>query len=270
MADLLLAGWRIRLTCEPDALDEAAGTQYAAFMTPAAGPPDLTIHLALTPTADAPSLLEVRLRSDADNYVFDAPGGHGRIALANRCARLKARSAAPLADVEYFLRIAVAFLAYHHDGFLIHGAGLLWDGQAYLFIGQSGSGKTTVVGLSGQAAALSDDMVLVRPGPHGWTAHGTPFWNSETTVREGQTASGPLAGIYKLIQDRAVYLAPMSPAVAAAELLASCPVVNGLPELATGVLERCRKLVRAAPTQGLHFRKDDSFWAVVRANHAWD
>lgn len=241
-----------------------ARVQYAAFLAPDAGPPDLTIHITLTSAAAALSLLDVRLQSDTGGCVFDAPGGHGRIDLVNRSAWLTALSAAPLADVEYFFRIAIALLAYHRDGLLIHGAGLVRDGQAHLFIGQSGSGKTTVVALSGEATALSDDMVVVRPGPQGWTAHGTPFWNSETTARGGQTASSPLAGIYKLIQDPAVYLAPMSPAVAAAELLASCPVVNGLPELAPGVLERCRTLAAAVPTQGLHFRKDDSFWAVMQ------
>lgn len=264
MLDLLLAGWRVRLMCEPAALAAAARAQYAAFVAPDTGAPDLAVSIALTPAAAAPALLDARVRSDAGSYVFDAPGGHGKITLVDRCARLTAVSATPLADVEYFLRIAVALLAYHDNGLLVHGAGLLRDGQAYLFIGQSGSGKTTVVGLSSQATALSDDMVVVRPGPQGWMAHGTPFWNSETTARGGQTANGPVAGIYKLIQDREVRLAPLSPAAAAAELLASCPVINGLPELALAALGRCRALAAAVPLQGLHFRKDDSFWAVVQ------
>lgn len=251
--------------CEPEAVAEAVRAQYVAFLAHAAAPADLTVHIALTPGASASALLDARLRPEGEDFLLDVPGGCGRISLASRNATLTASGAAPLTEVEYFLRITVALLAYHRGGLLVHAAGLLVEGQAHLFIGQSGSGKTTVVSLSGHAVALSDDLVLLRPGPQGWTAHGTPFWNSETVARQGQTASGPLAGIYKLIQDRSVYLAPMSPVVGAAELFASCPVVNGPPTLTAGVLGRCRALVGDVPVQGLHFRKDDSFWAVVRS-----
>lgn len=269
MSDLFIAGWRIRLMCEPAALAEAVRARYAAFLAPNPGPPDLTVRIALRPAAVETSLtgsalLEARFRAEKEDYLFDSPYGHGIITPSDKSATLDAYSAAPLTDTEYFLRSAVALLAYQRGGLLIHGAALLEDGQAYLFIGQSGSGKTTVVGLSRHAVALGDDLVVVRPELQGWTVYGTPFWNGETKTRQGQTASGPLAGIYKLIQDRDVYLAPMSPAAAAAELLANCPVVNGQPGLTPGVLGRCWTLVSTVPMQGLHFRKDDSFWAAVR------
>ncbi len=53
-----------------------------------------------------------------------------------------------MAEIEYFLR-APSFpsFAYHAGGLLIHCAGLK-TGGVYLFAGQSGSGKSTVVSLS--------------------------------------------------------------------------------------------------------------------------
>lgn len=269
MITLHLAGWRIRLTCRPEALARAVGAQYAAFLVDDDNPPDLAVAITLTaaPRGDnvtSSVLFEAQLQADGADLVFDAPDICGRIELSRKSATLTARSAAPLADVEYFLRILTALLAYNDDGLLIHGSALLVAGQVYLFIGQSGSGKTTVASLSSHAIALSDDLVVVRRGAQGWRAYGTPFWNSETTRRQGQTASGPLAGIYKLIKDQDVFLAPMSPVTAAAELLASCPVVNGQPGLLAGVLSRCRALAAATPVQQLHFRKDTSFWALLR------
>ena len=120
--------------------------------------------------------------------------------------------------------------------------------------------------LAPHATVLNDDLVLLRPEGAGWTAYGTPFWNAETLARDGQNAHGPLAGVYKLVQDRQVYLEPLSPAAAAAELVANCPVVNGIPELLPGLLASCRALAGAIPVQRLHFRKDPDFWGVIGCN----
>lgn len=269
MTTLNIAGWRIRLICAPTTLAQAAASRYAAFLGADDGLPDLTVEVRAEPRgtvqrAGFASLLDTRLRAQGSDYVLDASEICGRIAPLERQASLQFFSADPLGELEYFLRITCALLAFHEGGLLVHGAALLLDGVVSLFIGQSGSGKSTVVALSADATALGDDMVVLRPGAGEWTVHGTPFWNALTTARDGQTRSGRLTGIYKLIQDRDVYLEPMRDAAAAAELVANCPVVNGDPAAVTGLLARCRQLVQAAPVQKLHFRKDPSFWAVIR------
>ena len=188
------------------------------------------------------------------------------IRLAAALARLWLTDMAPLAGVEYFLRVIYALLADQEGGVLLHAAGLLTpaDGRVRLFIGRSGSGKSTVAALSPHAIVLNDDLALLRQDAAGrWIAYGTPFWNPETLTRSGETASGPVAGIYRLAQDREVYLEPLSPATAAAELAANCPVINGDLERLPGLLARCRRLVADVPVQRLHFRKDPSFWDVL-------
>ncbi len=239
-----LAGWRVRLVCTPDALAEAAAARYAAFVAAGDGPCDLVVAVSAQPAsgtaAQSGSLLDAALTPDGTGYRLaagDAAGSGvaGSIATATGQAALQIDAAEPLGHLELFLRIAVALLAFRDGGVLLHAAGLLTAGRAILFTGASGSGKTTVVALSPQATALSDDLVVLRPGAAGWTAYGTPFWNPETAARPGQTASGPVAGIYRLVKDQDVYVEALSPAAAAAELVANCPVVNGRPEL----LPRC-------------------------------
>lgn len=268
MADLLLAGWRVRLHCTPDALARAAEARYAAFIVAEDGPADLTIQVAARPVvsqgAPAVRLLEAALVPDATGYRLEAGGVSAEIQLAQGQARLTLPAAEPLSGLEYFLRIACALLAFRKGGLLLHAAGLLADRKAYLFTGVSGSGKSTVTALSSHAIALSDDLMLLRPIEGRWIAHGTPFWNPETAARAGQTASGPVAGIYKLVKAPEARLEPLSPAGAAAELAANCPVVNGRPELLPDLLARCRALVGAVPTQRLHFRKDASFWKLIQ------
>jgi len=262
-----LAGWRVRLTCRPDVLAAAVAVRYAAFAAPA-GPVALEAQVTLDGALRAAPGPEITVRASVDGclgskYLFDTPGFSGIINFASGKAGLALSSAAALEDVEYFLRIVYALVADCEGGLLIHAAGLVVDGGVHLFTGQSGSGKSTVVTLSPHAIALGDDLILLRPGADGWTAHGTPFWNAETLQRADQTASGPLVGIYKLIQDRTVYVEPLSPAAAAAELVANCPVVNGLPDRLPGLLARCRALAQAVPVARLHFRKDPDFWGVL-------
>ena len=66
-------------------------------------------------------------------------------------------------EVEYFLRVIYALLVFQAGGLLFHAAGIVRDGQCYLFFGHSGSGKTTVARLSSTDLVLNDDLVVLIP-----------------------------------------------------------------------------------------------------------
>ena len=268
MTTLAIAGWRVRLNCSLPAVDEAIATRYAAFVAPDAAPSDTTITVNVGPemmgaVPGEPSP-QMRVTYRGDVVLLDGPGVSGIIVVGSWQAQLELSCDAFYPNVEYFLRILCALLAYRSGGLLVHAAGLLVGGQVHLFVGHSGSGKSTAVALSPQALALGDDLILLRPEEAGWRAYGTPFWNPEATRREGQTASGILVGIYSLVQDREVYLQTVSPAAAAAELAANCPVVNGDVAQLPGLLGRCQQLGADVPVLRLHFRKDPGFWGVLR------
>ena len=268
MTTLAIAGWRVRMECGLPVVAEAIAARYAAFAAPDDAPSDTTITVSVgsemagaVPGGLSP---QMRVMYLGDTVQLDAPGACGKIIVSSWQAWLELSSEAFYPNLEYFLRILCALLAYRTDGLLMHAAGLLVDGQVYLFIGHSGSGKSTTVALSPHALALGDDLILLRPEEAGWRAYGTPFWNPETTRRAGQTASGLLVGIYSLVQDREVYLQTMSPAAAAAELAANCPVVSGDVAQLPGLLGRCQQLGAVVPVQWLHFRKDPGFWGLLR------
>ena len=271
MTTLDLAGWRVALTCAPVALAEAVAARYALFATD--GSPLVTANIVQEPaTADiaglppGPVALDVAVRRAETSYQFDSADFDGQIDLGAGEAALTLHTSAPLDSVEYFLRILYALLAFHQDGLLVHAAALLADARVSLFVGQSGSGKSTVVTLSPFALSLGDDLVLLRPTGDSWDAFGTPFWNLTTIDRQGQTARGPVAAIYKLVQDADVYLEPLSPAAAAAELVSNCPVVNGVAPCLPDLMARCRALAGVVPVRRLHFREDPAFWDLIRAD----
>jgi hypothetical protein len=268
MISLDLAGWCIRLDIAEPALVGQAARRYDAFLAAGDVPPCLTVRVEVAaPGSDTRtgSDLDLSLNQDSDTgeYRLEAPGFSASIDLAQGIGKLALASAIPLADLEHFLRVLAALLAFRSGGLLIHAAGLRSGGKVRLFTGQSGSGKSTVVALSPQALALNDDLIVLRRTGEDWIACGTPFWNMEADRREGQIACGALAGVYRLVQDSEVYLENLSPAAATAELVANCPVLNGSPAHLAALLLRCRQLADAVPVLRLHFRKDGSFWPLL-------
>lgn len=265
---LNLAGWRIRLDIHPPELVAAIAPRYAPFCVPGEdGDADMIIEItAEETTRSGGSLLNAELTTSGVNFLLDGPQFCGMISPLEGRASLRVTSDAVAREIEYFLRIVVSLFAYHAGGLLIHCAGLKAGAGVHLFAGQSGSGKSTIVSLSAasrRATALGDDLVLLRRKARDWWAYGTPFWNLETVDRDGQLDSGPVLAIYKLVQDRGVFVAPMSAGAATAELAANCPIANSQPALLTGLLDRCRDIAGAVRVERLHFRKDDSFWDVI-------
>ena len=267
---LKLADWIIALQVRPANLAAAVAQRYAAFACTSSGAPDIMIDVQQEDpsvrTRNSATILQAPLTSVGEGYLLDAPQFYGMIATSREQATLRMRSDDPAREVEYFLRIVLAFSALQRDGLLVHCAALKRKHLVQLFVGQSGSGKSTIVALStsaGKAAALGDDLIVLRRSGSGWRAHGTPFWNLETTARESQVESGPVGGIYKLVQDRVVFVESVRPVVAAAELVANCPIVNDQPALLPVLVDRCRDIAAAIPIRRLHFRKDDTFWNVI-------
>jgi hypothetical protein len=106
---------------------------------------------------------------------------------------------------------------------VVHAAGIVRGGRAWLFAGPHGAGKSTIAGLLAAergTALLSDDRVVVRRLRGRWRAFGTP-WSG--TVRRATTPAGaPLAGVFFIRHGEATRPQPLAPAAAAARLVPRC------------------------------------------------
>jgi hypothetical protein len=264
-----LAGLRTRLECAPADFAAEVLARFGPFIGPDDGetPADFTAQVTFVGAQARISDADLQVFLAGGECRFDTAAASGKLSLATRSANLTLRSTSPIAQMEYFLRILYALLAEAHGGLMLHCAGIMAQSGAHLFIGQSGSGKSTAASLSrGRGVVMNDDLIVLRPEKDCWIAYGTPFWNFETFDRDGQTSSAAVAGICTLIKDLDVYLEPLSTAAAVAALIGSCPVVNGDPGRALDLLTRCRQIVREVPVQQLHFRKDPSFWDMLEAS----
>ena len=130
------------------------------------------------------------LTRNEEACLLDMPGGCGKIFFGAWKVVLGLERQYFWHNLEFALKALLAYVAFRHGGLLFHGAGVLLNGGAYLFTGESGSGKSTVVALSPDKVALNDDLVVLRPYGAGWWAYGTPFWNAAATQRDGRHPKG--------------------------------------------------------------------------------
>ena len=150
------------------------------------------------------------------------------------------------------LKSLYSILVVNHGGLVLHASAVLRNGKAYIFFGPSGSGKTTVAKLSQEFPVLDDESIFIERRNSSYQAFG-----------ERLRMSFPIQGIYKLTQDKKVYLNRLPISQALAELF----TIPGL--LRKGLaghkklLLNLSKLVTEIPCFDLHFRQDNSFWRCI-------
>jgi len=144
---------------------------------------------------------------------------------------------------------------------MLHAAGIMRDKKTYLFFGHSGSGKTTISRLSTNKLVLNDDLVILMPENNGWQVYGTPFWNPTQVKPAAQNA--PLVGLYKLVQDKSVFLKSIPASEALAELISNVPIIPADPGRTLKLIARLSEIMNSAPVQKLHFLPEPSFWDII-------
>lgn len=149
---------------------------------------------------------------------------------------------------------------------LVHAAGVIRDGEGYLFLGPSGSGKSTVAELSREHSVLNDEICELRFAGHRVELHDTPFNGFFTAKQEG---SAPLRAVLLLRHGEVHRLLPAGRAEAAAAIFREIVPPVGVAEPIGAqthrrMLEVADRLVGAVPVRRLEFLRDEGFWDTIR------
>ncbi len=164
---------------------------------------------------------------------------------------------------ENFCRILVAYRLHELGGAVIHGAGLVMDGEGLLFAGRSGAGKSTVsrMGLERGLTVLSDDLNALLPPDDGVVRlAGLPFTGD---LPKGDSSVVPLRGLYRLVQDPADSLHPLGRAEAVATLMACSPFLNADPHRRGSLFSTLLALAERMHAWELRFSLRGGMWDIL-------
>lgn len=78
---------------------------------------------------------------------------------------------------------------------LLHGAGLIRNGKAYIFLGRDNGGKTTIIKANSKYRILNDDQIFYSIEKNNVIAHSTPFG----TIQE-VGLSAPVAAFFVIVK----------------------------------------------------------------------
>jgi len=154
---------------------EIVDRRYGAFRTASVADATVVDIEILPLTTSVPWLLDdtIAVVSDEKEIVLEGAGVRARIATDLR----QARFSVPRADraVDALMRFLLGARLLRAGAALVHASAVVLDGQAWVFPGPSGIGKTTI-GRELEGNLLADEAVALRQTPDGLVAHATPYW----------------------------------------------------------------------------------------------
>ena len=151
-------------------------------------------------------------------------------------------------------------------GAMLHAAGIVLEGRAFVLIGAEGSGKTTWTLRAREAGAdvLSDDIVVVTRSASGaFEALSTPFRSAQYgTLLAGRW---PIAALLLPEHGAPARLRPVPGLALRARLFANLPFVVEALATDTRVADVMDALATSVPARTLTFSPDPSFVPWLRA-----
>lgn len=166
---------------------------------------------------------------------------------------------------ENYLRVLTAYRLLEEGGAVIHSAGLTDGERAWLLLGRSGAGKTTIsrLCLERGASVLSDDLNAVRLGEDGAFVERLPFTGDLGGAPDGPSLH-PLRAVLRLVQGTEDWTRPLTPAAALAGLVAAAPFVNRDPWRREALLAVLERLARSVPARELTFSLGGGAWDILQ------
>ena len=166
-------------------------------------------------------------------------------------------------SLDAVLRIVHSLILAGRGGFLLHSASAISDGQAYLFPGLSGAGKTTMTRLAPHdVTLLTDEISYIQPRVDGYMAFGTPF--AGELAKAGENCSAPICGLFFLEKGPENCIEELPSSESVRRLMRNMLFFAEDPALVESLLQTACDFVSRVPIRRLTFYPDPRVWDTVR------
>ncbi|HEX4002666.1 MAG TPA: hypothetical protein VHX36_08460 [Candidatus Acidoferrales bacterium] len=232
--------------------------RYAGFVNPFASA-EYEFEIDLNPPSE-PSDEDARVSKHGHLWFFDRGDFHAE--WDSRTRRGWVRQAPNPYAIDTVLRIVHSLVLAEEGGFLLHAASAVRAGQAFMFTGISGAGKTTISRLApSDVSVLTDEISYIRLRANGYRAYGTPF--AGELARVGENISAPFGGLYFLEKGLVNRIEPVDGRRAARALLRNILFFSHDQQLVKRVFESAFEFVSSVATARLIFTPDERAWRLV-------
>ena len=165
--------------------------------------------------------------------------------------------------LENFFRVLFAFLLVDNEGVLLHAAGVEYENAGYVFVGQSGAGKSTIARLlKGRGKIYSDDIVAVIKRNGKYLLFSTPF-RGEETLWLAENRGVELRKVFVPIKSSRTYTVVADRGDAVSKLIANAPFIHDSDRHLLKLLDFVEKFVKKIPVYKLYFEKNAPVWEVI-------
>jgi hypothetical protein len=154
-----------------------------------------------------------------------------------------------------------------NSGLCLHAAAVSRNEQGFLFLGESGAGKSTISTLSADLGipVLAEDRVFLLNQQNAYILAAGP--HPATEYVNYSSLRPNLRGIFILIQDDDNYIKPTPHPITAKYLFAAFLQNSASGFLPSNAMAMAFKTIsgiaRQIPTFELHFRKSPDFWRLI-------
>lgn len=159
------------------------------------------------------------------------------------------------------LRAFLAEWVVWHGGFAIHASAAVHDGEAILFCGSSGAGKSTIVSHFPNQRVLNDDFSVVRRLDDRFWCGGTPITlKPKITVSPGRF---PVRGLYQIVQSARLERQRLTPEAMLPWMVPNVHCFGRGGEGASRLLTVCTEFVQTVECGILEFNLTENVWSAL-------
>jgi hypothetical protein len=233
-------------------------SRYAGFLNSSAAPA-YQFKIQLTSSAE-PSDKDVQV-SRRGSVWFLERGDFQADWDQQSCVGHVFQSANPY-SLDTVIRIVHSLVLAEQGGFLVHSASALRAGQAFLFAGISGAGKTTLSRLAPpDTTVLTDEISYVRRHGNGYRAYGTPF--AGELARVGENVSGPLESLFLLEKGPTNRIEPLGHIAAARALMRHVLFFAQDEDMVKKIFDSVMEFISRVRVARLVFTPDERVWGLI-------